>query len=338
MPMDFSGIISADDLKNFENVKEKAKQQEELYIFENNRPTHVLMRIEQFEQMFGKTQERFEESKDTSESLEMLLNKVGKKVFVDYYYILKEDDNPEVALSDTTYTLASRRSRCSTARKIFKEGLQIAALQLVIESARLGSETINKAKMIMEQESGEAYAQLSSEQLQEYVVKIGKMARGIFTTALLQGDVSEAEVSGFQDAFYCKNMFGLNYPLLKPITEKDDIDIHKRDANGYNRYYESRVSYHDEMYLICSQWVETIHRHALNQWVLSKMSRIVQNRQSTIEPQTVFGIKEILGMYWEYLSFDMRKAIDKQFQIYIEKDASIVEVGMEEGLKRYQRI
>jgi DNA repair protein RadC len=73
-------------------------------------------------------------------SVEELLNRVGKRVFVDYYYDFKNlvvlnVDNSEVVLKiKEDFTLKSKNSRTAKAKKIFKEGLHIESLKLIINS------------------------------------------------------------------------------------------------------------------------------------------------------------------------------------------------------------
>lgn len=338
MSMDFSKIITSEDLKDFENIKKKITDNGEVYVFENNRPSYVVMSVEQYDLMFEKMKHNYGASPDSNENLETLINKVGKKIFVEYYYVFKDDDNPEEALKKEKFTLASRRSRSSTARKIFKEGMQIAALNNIISSARIGTSTINKAKEIIEKESSSAFEELSSEKYGKYSVKIGKMARGIFSTLILNGEIKSDELSGFTDAFYCKNIFGLNYPLLKKMAKGEDADTCKRDSNGYNRYYETVITVNSDKYLICSQWVENIHRDMLNQWVISKMVFITNKMVRLISSGEDFSIKQLLSDYWEYLPYDIRKVIDKKFRINIANNPSVIETDSEDGLCIYRKM
>lgn len=98
MSMDFSKIITAEDLKNFEKVKSKITDNGEVYVFEHNRPAYVVMSVEQYDLMFEKMKHNYGASPDSNENLETLINKVGKKIFVEYYYVFKDDANPEEAL------------------------------------------------------------------------------------------------------------------------------------------------------------------------------------------------------------------------------------------------
>lgn len=76
-----------------------------------------------------------------------LLQKIGKKFFVDHYYDFK---NNRIIVSDMTedYTKASKRTRLSKSRRIFREGKQIEALEEIIHSKKMDLLTINAAKEI----------------------------------------------------------------------------------------------------------------------------------------------------------------------------------------------
>lgn len=338
MSIESSKIITTKDLKNFKSLKKKISENGEVYIFENDKPSYVVMSIEQYDMMFDKMKENYEASPENNENLETLINKVGKKVFVDYYYIFKDDINPEEALIKDNFTLASRRSRSSTARKIFKEGLQIAALNNILNSSRIGTATINKAKEIIEKESSLAFKELNGENSNKYSLKIGKMAHGIFATLIFNGEIKADEISGFLDLFYCKNIFGLSYPLLKELKPEEDVDSAKRDSKGYNRYYETVIEVNSKRYLICSQWVEELHRISLNQWVISKMVFIASRKLREAKVDTQFTIKTLLIEYWEYLGYDLRKIIDQKIKLDVATNPSIVEVGNIEELCEYKKV
>ena len=78
-----SKIITAEDLKDFEKVKSKITDNGEVYVFEHNRPAYVVMSVEQYDLMFEKMKHNYGASPDSNENLETLINKVGKKIFVE---------------------------------------------------------------------------------------------------------------------------------------------------------------------------------------------------------------------------------------------------------------
>jgi hypothetical protein len=84
--------------------------------------------------------------------IERLLNSVGKEVFVRYFDHFQDfsRSNEEVAaFLPEKYTLQSRRSRTSTARRIVREGLSRDALELISSSDRLDPETMSKARLLL---------------------------------------------------------------------------------------------------------------------------------------------------------------------------------------------
>ncbi|MEW5929064.1 MAG: hypothetical protein AB1941_16510 [Gemmatimonadota bacterium] len=85
--------------------------------------------------------------------LERLLNSVGKEVFVRYFDSFQDftRSNEEVAgFLPERYTLHSRRSRTSTARRVIREGLSREALELISSSDRLDPETVSEARLLLE--------------------------------------------------------------------------------------------------------------------------------------------------------------------------------------------
>ena len=75
------------------------------------------------------------------------LNAIGKSIFVVYFHVFKSDDDP-VSKLPKHFTLGSRRSRTSKARSIFRDKLEIEALEFIIDSKRLDPETLEQAKQI----------------------------------------------------------------------------------------------------------------------------------------------------------------------------------------------
>lgn len=84
-----------------------------------------------------------------------ILNKIGKSTFVEHYYDFKNGLTPADDLPEN-FTTNSKRSRTSKARKIFREGLNLEALEIIINSNRLDPKIINSAKEIYEKEISES--------------------------------------------------------------------------------------------------------------------------------------------------------------------------------------
>lgn len=90
--------------------------------------------------------------------LKSTLKAVGKKVFVDFYYDFKDsqittDELAEKLFTNNPLSISSeQRFRIPRARHIFETNQQIDALNIIIESGRLASDTIEKAKEILTNE------------------------------------------------------------------------------------------------------------------------------------------------------------------------------------------
>jgi hypothetical protein len=81
-----------------------------------------------------------------------LLGSIGKGVFVRYYHEFANSalTNQEIVeLLPSEYTLKSRRTRTSGARRIFREGLEKDALRLIINSDRLDNDIVEQAKELL---------------------------------------------------------------------------------------------------------------------------------------------------------------------------------------------
>jgi hypothetical protein len=83
-----------------------------------------------------------------------LIKSIGQSTFVRYY---REFANPSLSNQDVAsmlpseYTLKSRKSRASKARRIFREGLEEDALILIGDSERVDPETANRARELLNQ-------------------------------------------------------------------------------------------------------------------------------------------------------------------------------------------
>ena len=80
--------------------------------------------------------------------LARLLKSVGQKTFVDYYHLFADStlSNQEVVEQlPERFTLKARRSKTSHARMMFKEGLEVQALEVIAASTRAGNEGTAKA-------------------------------------------------------------------------------------------------------------------------------------------------------------------------------------------------
>ncbi len=82
------------------------------------------------------------------DELDSLLNRVGKRIFAEYYALFADPGIPDAEIVDRLpreYTLKSRRSRMSKARRIFREGRAHEALERIAESERTDAEARARA-------------------------------------------------------------------------------------------------------------------------------------------------------------------------------------------------
>ena len=73
-----------------------------------------------------------------------LLNSIGKSTFVQYYdqfADLRLSHEHVVAMLPESYTLKSRNSRTTHARRVFRESLEEEALELIVNAERVDDET-----------------------------------------------------------------------------------------------------------------------------------------------------------------------------------------------------
>jgi hypothetical protein len=155
MKLDLSSLIPMSLAQcDFPRVARLALEKGPVVIVENDVPKYVLMDFKMFS---GGAETKLSQpckgGSEDSDYVMDLLNRMGKAVFVDYYYVFKKDDSPEEKLPHT-FTLNSRRSRTSVARRIFRENLAIKALELIVSSSRLEDDVVRKARQILQEEQG----------------------------------------------------------------------------------------------------------------------------------------------------------------------------------------
>lgn len=96
--------------------------------------------------------------------------------------------------------------------------------------------------------------------------KIGKIVQDTMNLLSSEDALPPEEVFNLQDADYCSRVFGLSFPVLKQFDSSLPFDGQKRDAKGYNRYYNYRLTFAGEEFLLCSQWTE-LHRERFIKWM-----------------------------------------------------------------------
>jgi hypothetical protein len=85
--------------------------------------------------------------------------------------------------------------------------------------------------------------------------KIGELVRTKLAQIIRNHLLSPEKVRVLEDARHCKNLFDINYPLLKKVTYDRPL-IEQRTVNGYFRYWAKPVTIHNEKYLVCNDWYE----------------------------------------------------------------------------------
>lgn len=338
--MDFTDImkkiISVNELENFDQVARKLEDIGEGFIFQDNRPTHVIMTLDKYEQITSDVRRENKSSINTAaENLEMLLNKIGKRIFIEYYEVFKADENAEQVLEENCgFSIASCRSRSSSARNIFKNNMQIEALSSIAKSFRVEPEISTRAKELLEMEQGNGVSVINSAMVsenEEYEVKIGKMMRGILSKLIQNNMLSLSTIEQMQTVEYSKNTFNLNFPVLKLVKMGETKDEAKRDAKGYNRYYENSVWFDGKEYVICSQWVDNLHKIYAEKWVVDELVNVLLKLVNKIPSGTKFCVRDVLSDYWPYVGWSMRLRVGNGYKNALDKNTIAVAEKKTEG-------
>ncbi len=100
-------------------------------------------------------------------------------------------------------------------------------------------------------------------------VRIGKYVQDKIRELFYSDTLSLEDINHLTDKQYAKDIFNLNFPVLREIEPDLPFDKQKRDENGYNRYYNFTLQAYGKQYLLCSQWVEHLHREYFEKWLHS---------------------------------------------------------------------
>lgn len=389
----FKKIITVEELRDFSTLEEKLNDIQEGFIFQNNRPTHVIMTISEYEALQNAAEAAniangatavngenianganivnaanealtgsiagFEEKKEaenkSTDGLEVILNKIGKKIFVKYYYAFKSDDSPEEALVAEKFTIASRRSRSSSARWVFRNRLEVEALKSIIASDRVDIDTRHRAEEILTSEMKEMHllektnASVENGDFSEDAItpndmeafdetandiKIGQMAKNVLTKLMENKVLSKTEINQLSSLEYCNSNFLMNFPILKKVEAGEDVDELKRDSRGYNRYYGNPVVFEDQKFLITSQWRER-HKKAFEAWCVDKLAALVKEKADEMPAGKEFCVRDVLSAYWPYLNFSVKKRIGLKFKSMAQEDGKIEFGEMKNGCQYY---
>jgi hypothetical protein len=98
-------------------------------------------------------------------------------------------------------------------------------------------------------------------------MKIGKYVRTTITLLIEEKKINSEMIMKMQDLNYSKTTFNINYPVLKLVNSNVNVATQRNDKHGYPRYYSRTVSSYGKTYLICSQWIENLHRAKFEKWV-----------------------------------------------------------------------
>ncbi|MCM1062045.1 MAG: hypothetical protein NC452_17405 [Eubacterium sp.] len=100
-------------------------------------------------------------------------------------------------------------------------------------------------------------------------IKIGKLVQDSMFKLINKDLLPLEEIKRLCTLNYSNSKFGLNFPMLKEFDPNPNrpIDMQKRDKNGYNRYYKFLLNIHGKQYLLCSQWIEELHRKKYLDWL-----------------------------------------------------------------------
>jgi len=86
-------------------------------------------------------------------------------------------------------------------------------------------------------------------------VKIGVLVRSNIRRLAAEGKISKETAGKMTSYEYSKNIFNINYPLLKKADRRLPIS-EQRQVSGYPRYWSEYIEIAGDDYLVCQEWFE----------------------------------------------------------------------------------
>lgn len=87
-------------------------------------------------------------------------------------------------------------------------------------------------------------------------IKIGELVKKEFDRLFREENIPKGEIRKLQEYDYCRETFGIDYPVLKEVNMQHSLEEQRRDENGNAIYYGFIATIYDKDYYICSVWSE----------------------------------------------------------------------------------
>ena len=105
---------------------------------------------------------------------------------------------------------------------------------------------------------------------EDFELKVSMIVKTILRSLLESNLISSENMKQLESPQYCKDVFGVYYPVLKELDLTQNVDEQRKDSRGYNRYYKQPVIVQDKTYLLCSEW-SVSSKEPLANWISDRM-------------------------------------------------------------------
>lgn len=126
----------------------------------------------------------------------------------------------------------------------------------------------NKSNHITSSKTTEAYNDYMSISAFDEL-KIGKLVQITIPYMFEKELMSQSMIDSLCDKAHSKKLFGINFSVLKDITDCNNKDSMRMDSKGNYRYYSTPIKHHGKTYLLCQEWNERLHRKNYDIWYKS---------------------------------------------------------------------
>lgn len=96
-------------------------------------------------------------------------------------------------------------------------------------------------------------------------LRIGILVRNEIGKYASNNQLSHDMIQNLLDERYCRETFGINFPVLKKV-DKDQTIIEQIKVNGLKRYWNMSYIINGDKYLLCHSWSE-LHRPKFLKWL-----------------------------------------------------------------------
>ena len=271
-PFDQPGVVEVDEIMtNFSKIENELNKHGTVIVSAQGTWKCALITMSEYEHYLQ--MKEGEEDLSVQKQLQRLLNSVGKKFFVDYYYDLKagvQASSLQHISEMNHWPMASVRSRISRSRTVFFKGWEIDALRQIIDSRNTDDLTRERAQQVLAKEldtpegiivnTSFQRANRVNETFDRVEQSIEKQGNKNFAFKCMEllsknNKLTDDLITLLTDKDTCKALFNCrNFPVLSEVSLSREPSEEDYCVNGKQRFYKSKIVVGDRAFILTNHW------------------------------------------------------------------------------------